>query len=97
MAELPLRFRSLTWGTGKLALVEEERWKDRKRIMLAVAPRVPDPERTVVQCDQRRGRDGAVCAVAAGVARLRGEGIGAAYAMGDEPLAGDVCKESACG
>jgi len=38
LAELPVRFRSLTWGSGKLALVEEERWKDRKRIMLAVAP-----------------------------------------------------------
>jgi len=38
LAELPVRFSSLTWGTGKLAMVEEERWKDRKRIMLAVAP-----------------------------------------------------------
>jgi dipeptidyl aminopeptidase/acylaminoacyl peptidase len=41
MTELPLRCRSLTWGTGKLALVEEERWKDRKRVMLAVAPDAP--------------------------------------------------------
>jgi dipeptidyl aminopeptidase/acylaminoacyl peptidase len=41
LAELPVRFRSLTWGNGKLALVEEERWKDRKRIMLAVAPDAP--------------------------------------------------------
>ena len=38
LAELPLRFRSMTWGTARLALVEEERWKDRRRIMLAVAP-----------------------------------------------------------
>ena len=37
-AELPLRFRSVTWGNGRLALVEQERWKDRKRIMLAVSP-----------------------------------------------------------
>jgi dipeptidyl aminopeptidase/acylaminoacyl peptidase len=38
MTELPVRLRNVTWGTGKLALVEEERWKDRKRVMLAVAP-----------------------------------------------------------
>ena len=38
MAEIPVRFSSVTWGNGKLALVEEERWKDRKRIMLAVSP-----------------------------------------------------------
>jgi dipeptidyl aminopeptidase/acylaminoacyl peptidase len=38
MAELPVRFSSVTWGNGKLALVEEERWKDRKRVMLAVPP-----------------------------------------------------------
>ena len=31
-------FSSVSWGNGQLALVEEERWKDRKRIMLAVAP-----------------------------------------------------------
>ncbi|HUO17928.1 MAG TPA: prolyl oligopeptidase family serine peptidase [Verrucomicrobiae bacterium] len=41
LAELPVRFRSMTWGTGKLALVEERRWKDRKRIMLAVSPDHP--------------------------------------------------------
>jgi len=38
LAELPVRLRSIVWASGKLALVEEERWKDRKRIMLAVAP-----------------------------------------------------------
>lgn len=38
LAEIPVRFGSVTWGNGKLALVEEERWKDRKRIMLAVSP-----------------------------------------------------------
>ncbi len=41
LAGLPLRFDSVTWGNGKLALVEETRWKDRKRIMLAVAPDKP--------------------------------------------------------
>lgn len=38
LAEIPVRFRSVTWGNGRLALVEQERWKDRKRIMLAVSP-----------------------------------------------------------
>jgi len=38
LAEIPLRFSNVTWGTGRLALVEERRWKDRKRIMLAVFP-----------------------------------------------------------
>lgn len=38
LADLPLRFDSVVWGSGHLALVEETRWKDRKRVMLAVAP-----------------------------------------------------------
>ncbi len=38
LAELPVRYRSVAWGDGHLALVEERRWKDRKRIILAVAP-----------------------------------------------------------
>ena len=41
LAELPVRFGSLTWGNSHLALVQEERWKDRKRIILAVAPDAP--------------------------------------------------------
>lgn len=41
LADLPLRFRSIVWGTNQLALVEERRWKDRKRIILAVAPSAP--------------------------------------------------------
>ena len=41
LAEIRLRFRGLTWGTGHLALVEERRWKDRKRIILAVSPDSP--------------------------------------------------------
>jgi dipeptidyl aminopeptidase/acylaminoacyl peptidase len=41
LLDLPVRFRSITWGDSKLALVEEERWKDRKRIMLAVSPDKP--------------------------------------------------------
>jgi dipeptidyl aminopeptidase/acylaminoacyl peptidase len=41
LAEIPLRFRGLTWRNGHLALVEERRWKDRKRIILAVSPDSP--------------------------------------------------------
>jgi len=41
LVELPVRFRSITWGDGRLALVEGERWKDRKRIILAVSPDKP--------------------------------------------------------
>ena len=41
LADLPLRFRSIAWGTDRLALVEERRWKDRKRIILAVAASAP--------------------------------------------------------
>ena len=41
LAELPLRFLSLAWGNAHLALVQEERWKDRKRIILAVSPDAP--------------------------------------------------------
>jgi dipeptidyl aminopeptidase/acylaminoacyl peptidase len=33
-----VRFDSIAWGNNRLALVEERRWKDRKRIMLAIAP-----------------------------------------------------------
>ena len=38
LADVAVRFRGVVWGSGKLSLVEEERWKDRKRIMLAIAP-----------------------------------------------------------
>ncbi len=41
LADLPVRFGGLTWGNGHLAAIEEERWKDRKRIILAVAPDAP--------------------------------------------------------
>ena len=43
LADLPLRFRSIDWGGPQLALVEERRWKDRQRILLAVAPAAPTP------------------------------------------------------
>lgn len=41
LAELPLRFERLEWANGHLAVIEESRWKDRKRIILAVAPDAP--------------------------------------------------------
>jgi dipeptidyl aminopeptidase/acylaminoacyl peptidase len=41
LVELPVRYRSLSWGNGKLVLVEEERWKDRKRVILELAPDAP--------------------------------------------------------
>lgn len=41
LADLPIRFRGIEWANDHLALVEERRWKDRKRIILAVAPANP--------------------------------------------------------
>ena len=41
LADLPLRFHSIAWGTDRLALVEERRWKDRTRILLAVSASAP--------------------------------------------------------
>jgi dipeptidyl aminopeptidase/acylaminoacyl peptidase len=41
LAELPLRVDSILWSSDHLALVEETRWRDRKRIVLAVAPGNP--------------------------------------------------------
>jgi dipeptidyl aminopeptidase/acylaminoacyl peptidase len=49
LAEIPVRFDSIMWGNGRLALVEERRWKDRKRIMLAVAPDAAGPPITLFE------------------------------------------------
>jgi dipeptidyl aminopeptidase/acylaminoacyl peptidase len=38
IAELPLRYRGVTWGNEHLAIVTEARWKDRKLAMLALDP-----------------------------------------------------------
>jgi dipeptidyl aminopeptidase/acylaminoacyl peptidase len=38
LASLELRYGGVTWGTGKLALVSESRWKDRKTRTWVVAP-----------------------------------------------------------
>lgn len=41
LIDLPVRYERLMWGNNRLALVEERRWKDRKRIILAIAPSNP--------------------------------------------------------
>ena len=38
LLDLPLRFRSVAWAQDHLALIDERRWKDRKRIVLAISP-----------------------------------------------------------
>jgi dipeptidyl aminopeptidase/acylaminoacyl peptidase len=43
LVELPVRFRDVAWAEDHLALVEERRWKDRKRIILAVGPSAAAP------------------------------------------------------
>jgi dipeptidyl aminopeptidase/acylaminoacyl peptidase len=44
LAELPLRFERVEWASGRVAIVEERRWKDRKRVMLKVSPDSPGTE-----------------------------------------------------
>ena len=44
LVELPLRYSSVEWGNGRFAIVQEERWKDRKRMILAVSPTAPSTE-----------------------------------------------------
>ncbi len=43
LADLPVRFQRVQWGNEQLALVEEQRWKDRKRIVLALNPSAAAP------------------------------------------------------
>jgi dipeptidyl aminopeptidase/acylaminoacyl peptidase len=38
LVELPVRFSRVGWTENQIALVQESRWKDRKRIILAVHP-----------------------------------------------------------
>jgi len=44
LAEIPLRFEDIAWGSDRVAIVEERQWKDRKRTMLAVSPAAPGSE-----------------------------------------------------
>ncbi len=41
LAELPVRYGRVAWGNDGLAVVEGRRWKDRKRIILAISPAAP--------------------------------------------------------
>jgi len=41
LADLPVRYRRAAWANDHLMLVEERRWKDRKRIILALSPSTP--------------------------------------------------------
>ena len=41
LAELPVRYRRVAWSNDHLMLIEERRWKDRKRIILALSPSAP--------------------------------------------------------
>jgi len=38
LLELPIRFNRIAWAQNHLVFVEERRWKDRKRIILALPP-----------------------------------------------------------
>jgi dipeptidyl aminopeptidase/acylaminoacyl peptidase len=38
VAELPMRYRDVTWGNDHIAIIEERRWKDRKRVLMALDP-----------------------------------------------------------
>ena len=41
IAELAVRYRRVAWSNDHLAVVEERRWRDRKRVILAFAPSAP--------------------------------------------------------
>lgn len=43
LAELPVRYGRVAWAEDHIALVEERRWKDRKRIILSIAPSSATP------------------------------------------------------
>ena len=38
LVDLALRFHEITWSSNRLALIDETRWSDRKRIILGVSP-----------------------------------------------------------
>jgi dipeptidyl aminopeptidase/acylaminoacyl peptidase len=47
VVELPVRFSGVYWGTNSLALVTEERWSDRKSILLKIDPGTPQAATTL--------------------------------------------------
>ncbi len=48
LAELPMRFSGMDWGTSRLAVLTEERWKDRHTAMLALDPSAPGAKPVVL-------------------------------------------------
>ncbi len=95
LAELPIRFRSVTWSEKHTVLVEERRWKDRARVILAVSVGAPvklfegsfedrynDPG-TAVSAMNGAGKPVAVTTPDGSGVFLRGEG---ASAEGDKPF-----------
>lgn len=41
LAEVPIRFVSIAWAQNHLVLMQQRRWKDRKRVILALPPDAP--------------------------------------------------------
>jgi dipeptidyl aminopeptidase/acylaminoacyl peptidase len=98
LIELPIRFSSAGWTQNHIALVQESRWKDRKRIILAVGPaagaapvklfegsledRYNDPGQPVEITDQA-GQNVVAVTADGSEAYFRGEG---ASAEGDKPF-----------
>src|SRR5580658_844446 len=102
LMELPLRFSSVAWTENHIALVQESRWKDRKRIILAVGPsagaapvklfegsledRYNDPGQPV-EITNKTGQKVIATTVDHSAAYFRGEG---ASAEGDKPFVSTV-------
>lgn len=49
LADLPFRFRNISWSTDGFAMAEERRWKDRKRVILSVSPATPGATTTLFE------------------------------------------------
>ena len=49
LADLPIRFRGIAWGQARFAMIEERRWKDRKRVILGVSPDKPGSPATIFE------------------------------------------------
>jgi dipeptidyl aminopeptidase/acylaminoacyl peptidase len=43
LADLALRFQDITWCSNRLAIIDETRWSDRKRIILGASPATTAP------------------------------------------------------
>jgi dipeptidyl aminopeptidase/acylaminoacyl peptidase len=49
LADLPFHFRNISWSSDSLVLVEERRWKDRKRVILSASPATPGSMTTLFE------------------------------------------------